>query len=204
VNSVAGGAGKGVSGEALGPQGQGVYGLGGQTGVYGTVPGTGAGQTGVYGYAPGSGNSRYGMQARADGAAGETVYGLYAEVQGAGNTGYSLFAINNSAGGRGLRAYNTAALGGSSGYALGIYGKLNFTGDNAGVVNGGPGSSWTVNCQLCGVGDVVMVTSATDLSQGGTVANGLYVTPIISGGDFTVNTYKPVSGIQFYYQVIDK
>jgi hypothetical protein len=204
INSAGPGAGKGVYGEALGPQGHGVDGLGGLVGIYGSVPGNGAGQTGVFGYAPGSGNGRYGMQARVDGAPGEQVYGLWAEVQGASNSGYSVFANNGSASGYGLRAYNSAAFGSGSGYALGIYGKLRVASDNAGEYVGGAGSSWAVTCGYCGVGDAVILTPVTDLSQGGTVVNSLFVTPISSPGSFTVNTSKPVTGIHFYFLVIDK
>ncbi len=202
------GAGKGVWGRALGAGASGIYGQGGTRGVYGEAPGGSAGQRGVEGYVAGAGQDRSGVLGSVNANPGEVVYGVRGRLTTTGNSGYAVQGDNSSASGRAMRAYNSAARGGDSGYALGVTGKLKLTEDNADSYvdsRSGPQGAWDVLCAYCGSGDLVLVTPQIDITLGGTVPNALYVDPAeVINGQFTVRAPSTVAGMRFYYMVIDK
>jgi hypothetical protein len=197
------------SGSAFGVKADGatgVYGSGTSLGVYGvSSAGNGHGVEG-YGGPAGAGLNRAGLYGSIDVANGELGYGLYATVNGSTGDGYAIWAQVNQPNHRAIRAYNTAATGSQSGYALGVEGKLKIGGDNAGLYSSNAlgQTSWLVSSGYCGAGDLVLITPASDITKGGTVTNSLYVNPTeVLDGNFTVHSINPVDKAQFFYLVID-
>lgn len=200
------GASVGVKGISAATQGVGVLGSAPAAGVRGTATsGFGHGVEGQGGSA-GSGVERAGVHGSVGLANGEIGYGVYGTVNGTTGDGYAVYAYANASGHRALRAYNVQAKGSQSGYALGVEGKFKVGTDNAGYYSGSAvnAQSWQVICDYCGVGDVVLVSPAMDITNGGTVTNSLYVAASdVLDGSFTVRSAAKISSVRFYYLVID-
>jgi hypothetical protein len=201
------GAGSGVGVQGLaGATGVGVSGSGGLAGVSGALQGAnGAGVAGDGGGAN-AGNNRAGVSGSVTAASGEQVFGVKGVAHGSSQSAFGVWGESDDPNGRGVRAFNSAALGGAAGYALGVTGKLRITTDNAGLYTGsGAASSWVVSCQFCNAGNLVLVSPAKDITAGGTQPNALWVDPAeVVTGAFTVRAAAPVANAVFYYVVVDR
>lgn len=201
------GAAVGVRGEASATQGVGVLGVAPAAGVKGTATaGNGHGLEGNGGTA-GSGTNRAGVYGALNLANGESGYGIYGTVNGSSGDGYAIYAYANASGHRALRAYNVTATNSDAGYALGVEGKFKIGTSNAGSYVGTASAvqSWQVATPYCGSGDSVLVTPQVDITNGGTVANAIWVAPgDVIDGSFTVRSAAKVSNMSFNYLVIDR
>jgi hypothetical protein len=205
--SGAGGSAFGVQGLAPAPGGTGVYGSGQARGVAGQSQGAnGHGLEGDAGPA-GAGDGRAGVYATAVAGTGELVYGVYASVSGSSASSYGVRSQAFVNQGKAALLVNYAAQASDAGYALDVEGKLRLGTDNAMYYIGSstPQTRWTVNCQYCGVGALVLVTPQMDITAGGTVNNSFWVGPgDVGDGFFVMNTAAPVANLRFQYLVIDK
>lgn len=226
---------KGVHGSTNSPDGTGVYGealagtLGNAFGVQGLAPAQGGVGVSGQGFArgvagvssgpnghgvdgnagpAGSGDQRAGIYGFGTSAGTEQVYGVYAAVSGSSASAFGLFAKAYLPQSKAAYASNFTAVGSSSGYALGIDGKIKVGTDNAKVYIGPAAAQtrWKVAAGgFIGVGDLVFVTPEVDISNGGTVNNALWVAPLdVDDSGFWVTAAAPVAGMRFHYFIIDK
>jgi hypothetical protein len=205
LSSVAGNA-FGVQGVALTAGGTGVSGQGKFRGIYGsTSSGNGHGVEGDAGPA-GAGDNRAGVYASAQAGPNELVFGVYASVSGASASAYALRAQVDVQEAKAAQVVNTVAKHSSSGYALDVEGKFRIGKDNAGTYLGGAADvQWLVSCLYCGINDLILVTPQVDITNGGTVANSVWVGPgDVGDGYFIVHTSAPVANMRFQYLIIDK